>query len=106
MKITEVIELCKAGFKAADIKKMMDQEAEEKNAPEPQQELPKEKPAEEVKEAPKENFEALYKKTLDELTKTKEDLNAAQMFNQSKGVADPVPGIETYQKNLTELLRR
>jgi len=114
MKVNEILNLVKAGYKASEIKALCDQEAEEAKAPAPEASpapvvVPTE-PAPEVTpevkpEVPK-DFEALYNKTLEELTQTQEKLAAAQAENRNRGVVNPIPTLEDEFKKAQELFRR
>ena len=114
MKVNEILNLVKAGYKASEIKALIDQETEEAKAPAPESTpAPVVVPAEpapevtpEVKPEVPTDFEALYNKTLEELTQTQEKLAAAQAENRNRGVVNPIPTLEDEFKKAQELFRR
>lgn len=106
MKVSEMIKLASAGFKASDIKAMIEQEAEELKIPEEPKKDPEPEKKVDVKPEPKEDFEALYMKTLEELGETKKKLEAAQADNRNAGRANGLPTIDDEFKKAQELFRR
>lgn len=110
MKVNEILNLVKAGYKASEIKALCDQEVKEAEAPAPEVKAPEASPAPastpEVKPEVPTDFEALYNKTLEELTQTQEKLAAAQAENRNRGVVNPIPTLEDEFKKAQELFRR
>lgn len=106
MKVSEILNLAKAGYKASEIKALADQEAEELKTPEEPKKDPEPEKKIDVKPEPKEDFEALYMKTLEELGETKKKLEAAQADNRNAGRANGLPSIDDEFKKAQELFRR
>lgn len=100
-KISDVVKMISAGFKAEEIREMIKLEKElpkeEKTEPEKAPEIATpEVKTEAPKEEPKPDYEALYKKAL-------EDLSAAQSENRSKDVK--IADIKTEYEKALELFR-
>lgn len=112
MKTSEVIKLAMAGFKASDIKALMEAENKEAEEAAKEQEEKKELPEEPVKEPeekviePQKDFEALYIKALDEVADLKNKLDAAQSANRSEGRLTEPPTLTDEFKKVQELFRR
>lgn len=118
MKISEILRLTAAGFKASEIRAFMeDEKKDETPAQEPTPDpapAPAQEPTSDPVPAPalaeekdmKPDFEALYNKTLEELTHTQEKLAAAQAENRNRGVVNPIPTLEDEFKKAQELFRR
>ena len=103
MKISEIIKLTAAGFKASEIRAFMEDEKKD-DTPAPEPTPTPEAPAEEKEVKP--DFEALYKKALDEIADTKKQLEAAQAANRSAGRTDPSPSPDEDFKKVQDLMRR
>lgn len=121
MTVKEVIQLTAAGFKAKDIKELMDLEAAGKNEtnednskdpgktekkPDETKDPGQDQKAPEDSEDMKPDFEALYKQTLADLDQTKKDLAAAQINNQSAGTREADSDIQIEREKLKDLFRR
>lgn len=105
MKISEIIKLIAAGFKASEIRAFIeDEKKDETPAPPPEPAPTPEDPAEEKDMKP--DYEALYEKALDEIADTKKQLEAAQAANRSAGRTDPSPSLDDDFKKVQDLMRR
>lgn len=110
MKFTDYIALAKAGYKKAEIDKMLAEDAKEDkeplpdpldigNPPEPEPEKPTEQTPEAVKSEPDQtDYKALYEQA-------KKDLEAAQKANLSRDNSDGLDNQKSGYEKLKDLFR-
>lgn len=116
MKFTDYIALARAGYKKADIEKMIAEDAKEEKdplpdpldigeSPNPEPELPTQQTSEAEKPASDQtDYKALYEELKKENEKTKKNLEEAQRANISRDNSDNVDTKSGYEK-LKDLFR-